>query len=118
VHHRAVYRETLKQRQNAHDIQLAQRFEQAMVVAQRAADFLKQELGATRVMLFGSLCHRKWFSPSSDIDLAVWGLSHDDELVAIARLQDLSPDFKVDLVVMERCRSELAEAILSEGKEL
>lgn len=118
MHHLADYRETLRQRQKEKNDQLAQRLEQAMTVAQQGTCMLKQEYGATRVMLFGSLSHRQWFSPSSDIDLAVWGLSQDDYLVAIARLQDVSPEFKVDLVAMERCRPELAEAILSEGKEL
>ncbi|MGJ3247569.1 MAG: nucleotidyltransferase family protein [Elainellaceae cyanobacterium] len=79
---------------------------------------MKQEYGATRVMVFGSLSHRQWFSLSSDVDLAVWGLSQDDYLIAIACLQYVSPEFKVDLVAMERCRPELAKTILSEGNEL
>lgn len=64
----------------------------------------------------GSLAHGHWFSQTSDIDLAVWGLEADAYFTAVARLQDLSPEFKVDLVAMESCRPALREAIIAEGK--
>lgn len=114
----ALYRETLKQRQVAEQHQLAQRFERAWEVAVQAARWLKHEYGAERVMVFGSLTHCQWFSSTSDIDLAVWGLLPEAYLVAIARLQDFSPEFKVDLIQMERCRPELRQTILNEGREL
>lgn len=114
----ALYRETLKQRQVTAQQQLARRFERAWKVAEQAARFLKQEFKAERVMVFGSLTHGQWFSSTSDIDLAVWGLSPEAYLVALARLQDLAPEFKVDLIQMERCPPELRQTILDEGKEL
>ncbi|WP_416672241.1 nucleotidyltransferase family protein [Egbenema bharatensis] len=114
----ALYRETLKQRQLSEQHQLAQRFERAERVAEQAARWLKQEFGAERVMVFGSLAHREWFSNTSDIDLAVWGLSPEVYLVAVAQLQDLAPEFKVDLIQMERCCPELRQTVLNEGKEL
>ncbi|MGJ3251201.1 MAG: hypothetical protein ACFE0J_08735 [Elainellaceae cyanobacterium] len=43
----AIYRETLRQRQVAEQHQLTQRFDQAIALANRAAHFLKQEMGAT-----------------------------------------------------------------------
>ena len=112
----ALYRETLKRRQIAEQHQLAQRFERAWKVAEQAARFLKQEFEAERVVVFGSLTHGQWFSKTSDIDLAVWGLSPEAYLVALARLQDLAPEFKVDLIQMERCRPELGQEVLDEGK--
>lgn len=37
---------------------------------------------------------------------------------AIAQLQDVSSEFKIDWVAMERRQPELAERILSEGEEM
>ncbi len=50
--------------------QAEERFEQAWEVAYRAARLLRERFGATRVVVFGSLAHRAWFRPWSDIDLA------------------------------------------------
>ena len=108
----ATYRATAQRRSEVEQQELAQRRECARQVARRAAAFLKEQFGATRVVVFGSLVHGYWFSRTSDIDLAAWGLQPDDYFVAVARLQDLSPEFRVDLVVAERCKPALHEAIL------
>ena len=68
-------------------------------------------------MVFGSLVHGYWFSQTADIDLAAWGLKDEDYFLVVARLQDLSPEFRIDLVRMENCRPGLREAILQEGIE-
>jgi predicted nucleotidyltransferase len=107
----ATYRATAQRRAEVEQQELAQRRECARQVARRAAAFLKEQFGATRVVVFGSLVPGYWFSRTSDIDLAAWGLQPDDYFVAVARLQDLS-EFRVDLVVAERCKPALHEAIL------
>lgn len=94
---------------------LMRRRERAGEVAHRAAALLKEEFGATQVTVFGSTVHGHWFTATSDIDLAASGLAPDDYFTAVARLQDLSPEFKVDLVALERCKPELREAIMCEG---
>jgi uncharacterized protein len=114
----AIYQKTLKQRQESHLEKLAHRREQGWLLAKQAAELLKLTYGAKQVILFGSLVHRHWFSATSDIDLAVWGLDSLAYLTAIARLQDLSSDFKVDLVRMEQCPSELEAVIFSNGQLL
>ena len=114
----AVYRATMMQRQEREQRALYERREQAWQVAQQAATLLKEEFGATQVVLFGSLIHGHWFSKTSDIDLAAWGLKDEAYFIVVARLQDLSPEFKVDLVAMEHCPSTLHETILKEGKRL
>jgi len=112
------YQETLKRRQLETECQLAQRFVQAQKLAEEAAHLLKYEFGAERVAVFGSLAHGQWFSKTSDIDLAVCGLALDQYFTAVARLQDLSPEFKVDLVAVESCSTSLRQAILQEGQFL
>jgi predicted nucleotidyltransferase len=114
----ATYRATAQRRREQEQQELTLRKERAWQVAHRAAALLKEQHEATQVMVFGSLVHGYWFSRTSDIDLAAWGLQADDYFVAVAKLQDLSPEFGVDLVAMERCKPELREIIVREGKQL
>lgn len=62
--------------------------------------------------------HGHWFSLTSDVDLAAWGVKDDEYFVVVAKLQDISPEFEVDLVMMEQCEPELREVILKEGVPL
>ena len=79
---------------------------------------LTDTIGRVPVMVFGSLVHQHWFTMTSDIDLAVWGLNHEDYFTAVAKLQDLDPEFEIDLIRMESCREALKEIIPQEGKML
>jgi predicted nucleotidyltransferase len=114
----AVYRSTAERRWKAEQQELARRRERAWQVARRASALLKEGFGATRVVAFGSLVHGYWFSNTSDIDLAVWDLNSDDYFVAVAKLQDLSSEFKIDLVAVERCRPALRDIVTREGAAL
>lgn len=114
----AEYRATMRQRGAREKAARARRREEAWRVARRAAALLKNEFGATEVLLFGSLAHEHWFSPGSDIDLAAWGLASDDYFLAVAHLQDVSPAFKIDLIDMARCPARLRTPIMEEGVPL
>jgi len=109
---------TLKKRHTAAKASQVRRLAQASELAKQAAIFLKETFRAKQVVAFGSLIHGGWFSATSDIDLAVWGLDPLTYLSAVAQLQDLSSEFKIDLVRMERCQPELAQVILTEGQLL
>lgn len=117
-HNLAVYREALNQRHLTNQRRLVERFNQAQTIAQQAATLLKQEFQAQQVILFGSVAHGQWFSPTSDIDLAVRQLAPDTYFIAVARLQDLSPEFKIDLVPLESCAVDFQRAILQNGQVL
>jgi predicted nucleotidyltransferase len=97
---------------------VAERWEHAWQVARRAAELLRERFGATRVMAFGSLAHRAWFTPWSDIDLAAWGIPPDAFYQAVALVAGLSPEFEIDLVELEGCRPALRRVIEREGVEL
>ena len=114
----ATYRATAQRRWEEEQQESAGRRERAWQVARHAAALLKEQFGATRVVAFGSLVHGYWFSNASDVDLAAWGVQADDYFVAVARLQDLSPEFQIDLVAMERCKPALRETIDREGVPL
>jgi predicted nucleotidyltransferase len=114
----ASYRAAAQRRWEKTQQELARRRERAWQVARQATALLKEQFGATQVVAFGSLVHGYWFSRTSDIDLAAWGLSTDDYFVAVARLQDLSPEFKIDLVAVEHCKPALRDAIARAGRPL
>jgi predicted nucleotidyltransferase len=111
----AIYRTTARRRAAETTRALALRRARAQEIARQAATLLKEQFGATQVTLFGSTVHGRWFSATSDIDLAVSGVAPEDYFTAVARLQDLSPEFKVDLIALERCKAELRASIAREG---
>lgn len=98
--------------------QVAKRSEQAWVVAREAARLLLGRFGATRVVVFGSLAQRAWFTPWSDIDVAAWGISADQFYRAVAAVTGISPDFEVNLVDPAGCRLTVRQMIESEGIDL
>lgn len=112
------WRATLAARQARSERQLEARRQRAGDVARKAADLLRSEFNAQRVVLFGSLVHGMWYSNSSDIDLAVSGLPADTHLRAVAVLNDIDPDFSVDVVRWESCSEALRATIVREGTDL
>ncbi len=91
------------------------RRQKAIRLARRAARLLRDEFGAERVLLFGSLAHRGWFTSWSDIDLAAWGIPPTRFYEAVATVTGMSESFRIDLVDPETCRPALKEAITREG---
>ena len=94
------------------------RRKQAWRVARQAARLLRDQYGASKVVVFGSLVHDAWFTPWSDIDLAAWGIPPERYYSAVAAVTGLSPAFQVDLVDPDACRSSLRATLEREGIEL
>jgi predicted nucleotidyltransferase len=95
-----------------------ERWEHAWQVARVVAHLLRESFGATRVVVFGSLAHRDWFGPWSDIDLAAWGIPTDRFYRAVAVATGVSSHFRVDLVDPRDCRPTLRRFIEREGIDL
>lgn len=114
----AAYKETIHQRQQAEQEKLSARRKRAWEIVHQATRMLRDTFNATQVWVFGSLVHGFWFSETSDLDLAALGLGLEDHFVAIARLQDLSPEFSIDLIRMENCPPGLEKVILQQGIQL
>jgi predicted nucleotidyltransferase len=111
-----LYRRSAREREATREQKLEARRERAWEVAHQAADLLKREFGATRVVVFGSLIHPELFHVHSDIDLAVWNIQHYYR--AVAHLLDLDPDVNFDLVPIEDAKPAILELIEKEGIEL
>jgi predicted nucleotidyltransferase len=110
--------EVIRRRRKEHGEALDRRRFVAYQLAKRAAELLRDEFDAQKVVLFGSLNHQDWFTDWSDIDLAAWGIESDRFFQAVAVVTALSPDFKVDLVDPEACKPALKAVIEGEGIEL
>ncbi|MDE0483437.1 MAG: nucleotidyltransferase domain-containing protein [Candidatus Poribacteria bacterium] len=94
------------------DEELLQR---AWHTAHRIAAMLYNDFGATQVAVFGSLAGQDWFSKWSDIDIAVWGLSPDLYLHAVAEIIGFSREFEIDLVDFENCKRLFRERIQNQA---
>jgi uncharacterized protein len=82
------------------------------------ATMLKEKFGAKRVVLFGSMAHEDWYTPDSDIDIAVEGLSPEDYWRAWEELEDKIRDRPVDLIEIESASEPLKKSIDRYGVEL
>ena len=111
-----IYRKTARERQARLRIQLDERQQHAWEIARQAAKILKDEFGASRVVVFGSLLHPQLFHLRSDIDIAVWDIR--SYFRAVSRLMDLDPEIEFDLVPVEDARPGIMAVIEQEGKEL
>lgn len=95
------------------------RWEKAQSRLPQLAALLREQFGASRVKVFGSLVDKHRYTKWSDIDLAVWGILPELYLKAVGAVNDLSVDIEVDLVEPEQCRSlTLKQIIAEEGVEI
>jgi predicted nucleotidyltransferase len=111
-----IYRKSAREREKDQHARLEARMQHAWELARKAAPILKEEFGASRVVLFGSLLHPELYHFRSDIDLAVWDIQH--YFRAVARLLDLDPEFDFDLVPFEDARPGIIALIQREGMDL
>lgn len=102
------------------DPAVAERKERAWEIARSAAEFLKMRFGAKRVVIFGSLAQKTLFTPWSDIDLAVWGISPEDYYSAAGAAMDIGLEYgiRVDVVDPEDCGPQFILEIEKEGIQL
>lgn len=85
--------------------------------AKRCAEILRQEYGAKRVFLFGSVLDEDRFSERSDIDLAVEGLEGSSFFGAVGKLLQESK-FNIGMVPWEDCQESFKRKILTRGELL
>lgn len=114
----AAYKETARAREVQRRLEENRRREAAWTVARQAAQILKEQFGASRVIAFGSLAHGAWFHARSDIDLAAEGIAPQAFWRAWCALDTLSSSFEIDLIALETAPEHLRARIHQEGIEL
>lgn len=72
--------------------------EHAWKVAYEIGALLYDEFNAKQVAVFGSLTEPICFTKSSDIDIAIWGLTDKEHTKAKNRVWDIETGFKIDLI--------------------
>ena len=114
----AVYQRTARRREAERRAAAAARRERAWLVAAQAADLLKQQFGAERVVAFGSLVDNGRFRADSDIDLAVYGIEPALFLKAWHIIDELAPDIEIDLVDMAIAKEWVYQVLAERGVDL
>ena len=113
-----VYRQSARAREAQAKQAMLRRRELAWTVARQAADILKKEFGATRVVAFGSLAHGAWFNSRSDVDLMAEGIAPEAFWRAWCALDRLGEQPEIDLIAGESVSGRLKDEIEREGVEL
>lgn len=84
--------------------------------ARQLASTLRERFAVDRVILFGSLVHAAWFTPDSDVDLAVEGLTGRDYWMAWRLAEEAFGDRSVDLVDLAEASDSLRAVIEKSGE--
>jgi predicted nucleotidyltransferase len=94
-------------------INLSERRQQALAIADKCMQVLKEDFGAEKVILFGSLRGDGPWHEKSDLDLAVEGLSEQGFWDAYGALEKLMPDWLLfDLIPLAKTPDYLRDRIL------
>jgi predicted nucleotidyltransferase len=93
----------------------SERWQRGWQLANLLAKLLREQFGATRVAVFGSLNSPDWFDAHSDIDLAVWGIPPTQFYRAVAAVTAISDEFEVDLIDGDTCLAPLRQTLEREA---
>jgi len=111
------YRDAWHRRFAEEERQLKKRARAARLVASALAVMLREQFGAERVWLIGSLA-RATFDVHSDIDIVAEGLEPAQFFHVCACLQNAAGDFAIDLAPFEDLRPLARSALDREGVPL
>ncbi len=114
----AEYKQGARLRQEQREAGSRKRRDLAWSAARNAAAVLKQQFGASRVILYGSVVHGYWFGPHSDIDLAEEGVNPADFWRAWCAVDQVAPGFEINLIATESATESLRQVIEQEGVDL
>ncbi len=114
----AAYRRHAAEREAERESALADRKARAHIAARDAAEILKKQFGATRVILYGSLAHGAWWREESDVDLAAEGIAPELFWRAWGAVERLAPGIEINLAPLETVKPGVLRSIEREGVEL
>lgn len=110
--------DAMRRRRREAGMEVARRRRKARLVARKAAKLLKEEYGAKKVYIFGSLARYRGFSLWSDVDIAVSGIRPERFFDAVGAVTGLSSEFKIDLVDLASCPPAMRRSITATGREV
>jgi predicted nucleotidyltransferase len=112
------YRLSAMRRQKKRVSKIKPRREKGWELAKKAAQILRENYHAKRVVVFGSLLHESRFTEWSDVDIAAWGIPPDLTFRAIGAVMDLDPTLEINLTDVNTCTPSLLETIEKESVDL
>ena len=112
------YRRTAQDRNERERANLVVRERRAWALAHEAAELLRNQVQAQRVVVFGSLIHPGCFTEWSDVDIVAWGIAPQDTWLAAGLVMDLSEDVEINLVDVSTCSASLLSVIERESVPL
>jgi predicted nucleotidyltransferase len=95
-----------------------ERWRRGWQIASFLATLLREQFGASRVAVFGSLNHSDCFDANSDIDLVAWGIPPALFYQAVAAVTSVSSEFEVDLVDGDSCSTSFLNTLAIEAVTL
>lgn len=98
--------------------QMNEEYELLLGRIREVADELRRRFDVQRIVLFGSIAHKAWFTSGSDVDLAVEGLNVKDYWDAWKVAEDILVGRTVDLIEIEKAKPSLKQSIIRTGIEL
>ena len=105
------YRRTARHRKALATERRRLRAKRGWDVAGKAALKLKNDFGATDVVVFGSLLRPDFFDDRSDVDIAVKGVPEHQFLRAVAVVTGLDNEITVDLIRIEDASPSLVRQV-------
>jgi len=96
------------------DLQCRAMEQEAWCQVKQAVALLKEQFGATKAIVFGSLVRNR-FGEDSDIDLAVAGIKKTDFFQALSAVNDHNQRW-IDLKPLEDLEPHFRERVLATGK--
>lgn len=103
-----------RNQRKAHQINNKQ-YAELMQQVRETAKRIKSELGATRVILIGSLAHGAWWDEHSDIDLVVEGLKGDHYWKAWAIAEETIQKHHIEVIDIDSATPRFKQNIESKG---
>lgn len=91
--------------QNLDKILDVSRWEKAQAKLPELLLLLRDQFGAERISIFGSLADKERYTRWSNIDLAVWEIPPNQFYDALDAVNEISQDIKVDLIDPQTCKS-------------
>lgn len=114
----AIYRTAAQRRYRQEQPKNRQRRKKAWQLARQAAQLLREQFHASRVVVFGSLAREEGFNRWSDVDIAAWGIAPEDTFRAIGAVMDLGVEIPINLVDVNTALPSLLAVIERDGVEL
>lgn len=97
----SLYRKSAQKRAAKKAYELRTRHQWVLSIANQAAEILKNEFQAQKVVVFGSMIAWQNTHINSDLDLAVWGMPEEALYAAVGKLLTLDRRLKIDVVMAE-----------------